>query len=164
MQLKKIIYTIVITYLAINLFGLVVTGVIKSTGVFERSEHELKKRSSTEHPCVRDSDCGEGSCKQDGNSVFYYCECDDGWIDDTDGKICAYEQKPELTSFLLSFFVGVIGVDWFYLSCGNGVYIFAGVMKILTLGCCGIWAIVDWIRILAHAFPDGNWQELYNNM
>jgi len=52
--------------------------------------------------------------------------------------------------------VGEFGADWFYLAVGNGGYIAGGIFKILTGGMLGIWYIVDWIRVLADAFPDGN--------
>ena len=57
--------------------------------------------------------------------------------------------------FLVSFFAGATGADWFYLSAGNGGYIAAGVFKLLTLGGLGVWQVTDWIRVLDDAFPDG---------
>lgn len=165
MNIRRIIYTFILTTIAIKVFGLMVAVGIKGSGVFEKTDHhELKKRSSTQHPCSRDSQCGTGICKEDGQSNEYYCQCDDGWIDDSDGNICAYEQKSELVAFLVSFFVGEFGVDWFYLARGNANYIVAGVFKILTIGCCGIWWLVDWIRILAGSFDDGNGIALNMNM
>ena len=70
-------------------------------------------------------------------------------------KPCAYQQKEKLTVFLLSFFAGSVGADWFYLAAGNGAYIAAGVFKLFTCGGFGIWALVDWIRVLTNKFPDG---------
>ena len=155
-----------LTYFALLAFNAVVFTGVKVSGIFETPEQKsnLLKRSSTEHPCTRDSDCGSGICKQDGQSTSYYCQCDDGWTDDSDGKICNYQRKSELIAFLVSFFVGGLGVDWFYLARGNAGYIVGGVFKLLTLGCCGIWWTVDWIRILANGFPDGNGYDLWNNM
>ena len=66
------------------------------------------------------------------------------------------ERKDKIVVFLLSFFVGFFGVDWFYLSDGNGGYIVAGIFKILTLGGLGLWWLIDWIRVLADAFPYAN--------
>ena len=40
----------------------------------------------------------------------------------------------------------------------------AGVFKLLTLGGCGIWAMVDWIRILCDTFEDGRGLPLYDDM
>lgn len=111
--------------------------------------------------CEKSSDCGEHSqCVQDGPDYFI-CQCDSGWIDHND-KSCSYRQRDKLTAFLLSFFVGGLGIDWFYLCRKNAGYIVGGIFKLLTLGGCGVWWLVDWIRILADAFPDGNGFDLRN--
>ena len=132
--------------------------------------------------------------------------------------------KQQLTAFLLSFFLGGFGADWFYLAQGSTAYIAVGVTKLLlcmwplVLCCCIccsacfvgalrgagvqerrteiqrnfkysaqnkcgnilgcliyllcmtvfiilffgplIWWIVDFVRILAGTFPDGNGQDL----
>lgn len=75
--------------------------------------------------------CGNGACTISG-----VCQCNDAWVD-RDGAACSYEQKSKLTAFLLSFFAGGVGADWFYLARGNGGYIAAGVFKLLTGGFCG---------------------------
>merc|ERR1719266_272356 len=115
------------------------------------------------YPCKSQGECGEGVCKfgfqSTKNEKVDICECDVGWINH-DGKPCSYELKPKLTAFLISFFVGWLGADWFYLAQGSGAYICAGVFKLLTLGGLGIWALVDWIRILCDGFTDGNGMEL----
>jgi TM2 domain-containing membrane protein YozV len=72
--------------------------------------------------------------------------------------------KSKLGAFLISFLVGGIGVDWFYLSNGHAGYIVAGVFKLLTFGGIGIWWLVDWIRILTDSFPDGDGVELKIDM
>ncbi len=56
----------------------------------------------------------------------------------TDGK--TYKQ---LTAFLLCFFVGIIGIHRFYLG-----HIGIGIAQILTAGGCGIWTLIDFIRII----------------
>ena len=51
-------------------------------------------------------------------------------------------QKSKQTALFLSIFTGVLGVDRFYLG-----YTALGVLKLLTAGGAGIWALIDFIRI-----------------
>lgn len=50
--------------------------------------------------------------------------------------------KSQLVALLLCIFVGGIGIHRFYLG-----YTTEGILQILTLGGCGIWALIDLIRI-----------------
>jgi len=50
--------------------------------------------------------------------------------------------KSYVTALLLSFFLGTLGVDRFYLG-----YTGIGIAKLLTLGGCGVWALIDFIMI-----------------
>lgn len=54
-----------------------------------------------------------------------------------------------LTLFLLSIFLGELGVDRFYVG-----KIGTGVLKLITLGGCGVWWLIDWIMILSGKFTD----------
>jgi len=60
-----------------------------------------------------------------------------------------FSDKDYLTALLLSLFVGTLGVDRFYLG-----YTGLGVAKLLTLGGCGIWQIIDFILIAVRKLPD----------
>lgn len=60
-----------------------------------------------------------------------------------------FSSKSYTTALLLSFFVGVFGVDRFYLG-QTGL----GVAKLLTGGGCGIWALVDFILIAMRKVND----------
>ena len=50
--------------------------------------------------------------------------------------------KSQLVALLLCLFVGGIGIHRFYLG-----YIGIGIIQLLTLGGCGIWTLIDLIRI-----------------
>lgn len=51
--------------------------------------------------------------------------------------------KDPTLALLLSFFFGTFAVDRFYL--GN---IMLGILKLITIGGCGIWTIIDWFIIM----------------
>jgi hypothetical protein len=57
--------------------------------------------------------------------------------------------KDFVTTLLLSWFLGVLGVDRFYLG-HTGL----GVGKLLTFGGCGIWALIDFILIAMRKVTD----------
>ena len=134
--------------------------------------------------------CGMGDCRPRRTGYGKECVCDSRWMD-KDGEPCAYQAKSKLVAFLLSFFLGGLGADWFYLSCGNAGYIVGGIAKIIFVwilpvcgkalmssgegaamcgGCCLcivpglIWALADWIRVVDNSFPDGNGMPLYQDM
>jgi hypothetical protein len=50
--------------------------------------------------------------------------------------------KSQILAFVLCLLVGGIGIHRFYLG-----YIWQGVVQLLTLGGCGVWALIDLIRI-----------------
>lgn len=54
-------------------------------------------------------------------------------------------------AILLSIFFGGLGIDRFYLG-----YIGLGILKLLTLGGCGIWALIDLILIATNKMKDAN--------
>lgn len=51
--------------------------------------------------------------------------------------------KSQLVALLLAIFVGGIGIHRFYLG-----YTGIGVIQLLTAGGCGIWALIDLVRII----------------
>lgn len=65
------------------------------------------------------------------------------------------ERKKWLTALLLSILLGGLGVDRFYLG-----YTGLGVLKLLTCGGLGIWAIIDIIMIATGKLNDASGQPL----
>ena len=51
--------------------------------------------------------------------------------------------KSWVVCVILCFLLGEIGIHRFYMG-----YIWQGVVQLLTAGGCGIWTLIDWIRIL----------------
>lgn len=99
---------------------------------------EVKNHSG----CFTDHDCSDhGKCLN-----YTDCHCDRGWI--THGNsaesntYCNYRQLSKKKAFFLSFFFGIFGTDWFYLSRANLGYIIAGIFKLLLgCGCCVTWLL-----------------------
>lgn len=61
----------------------------------------------------------------------------------------AVSDKSKGTTALLCFFLGNLGVHRFYVG-----KIGTGIAMLLTLGCAGIWTLVDFIIILCGNFKD----------
>ena len=62
--------------------------------------------------------------------------------EDRFSMISCIELKDPTTFLLISLFLGSLGVDRFMLK-ETGM----GVLKLLTLGCCGVLTIIDWFSI-----------------
>jgi TM2 domain-containing membrane protein YozV len=60
-------------------------------------------------------------------------------------------ERKFLVALLLSILIGGLGIDRFYMG-----YIGLGVLKLITLGGCGIWAIIDIILIATDNLKDAD--------
>lgn len=63
--------------------------------------------------------------------------------------------KSQLVALLLCGFLGTLGVHRFYLG-----YTWQGIVQLLTAGGCGIWALIDFIRIITGSLgpKDGEYE------
>ncbi|HIH04853.1 TPA: TM2 domain-containing protein [Candidatus Woesearchaeota archaeon] len=66
------------------------------------------------------------------------------------------EKRKFIIALLLSIFVGAFGVDRFYMG-----LIGTGILKLITLGGCGVWWLIDLILIATNQLrdADGNYLE-----
>ncbi|MCH2646116.1 MAG: TM2 domain-containing protein [Candidatus Thalassarchaeum sp.] len=65
--------------------------------------------------------------------------------------------KDWTTLLILSLLLGWLGVDRFYAG-----HIGLGVLKLLTLGGCGIWALIDIILVATGKFSDADGLPIVN--
>ena len=63
--------------------------------------------------------------------------------------------KSKLTAILLCFFLGSLGIHWFYLG-----YRLIGVIQLLTFGGFIIWAIVDLIMLIIGSLKNSEGNDL----
>ena len=68
-----------------------------------------------------------------------------------------YSDKDWTTLLILSILLGGLGVDRFYAG-----HIGLGVLKLLTVGGCGIWALIDIVLVATGKFSDADGLPIVN--
>lgn len=63
--------------------------------------------------------------------------------------------KSQAVAFILSWLLGILGIDRFYLG-----YTGLGILKLVTLGGCGIWALIDYIIVGMGSMKDAQGNSL----
>lgn len=103
--------------------------------------------------------CNDGVCA-DG-----VCICREGMINRGDSP-CSYKaiSKSDAFTYAVLPVLASMGYPWFHIARGNGLYIFLGVMKILTAAGCALWWIVDMILVASGSLRDGNGAPFFDDM
>jgi len=96
------------------------------------------------------------SCGSEVNDKAVVCvKCGVALNNNASGQVGPVSDKEWLVALLLAFFVGVFGVHRFYTG-----HIGIGIIQLLTLGGCGIWALIDFILIVVGSYTDAQGRQL----
>ena len=102
---------------------------------YDDNADDTKHNTNIEISCKNDTDCGypSGYCREHRDPVRYICLCEDPYFSVKESEPCQEKRKSKLVAFLLSFFLGLVGADWFYLSNGRSANTLAHIFILLNL-------------------------------
>lgn len=105
----------------------------------------------------------EKYCQECGKSINIKAEiCPKCGVRQASLSLKTKEQQNEenkwLTTLLLCWLLGVLGVHRFYTG-----HTTIGVIQLLTLGGCGIWVLIDFINIIVGNYKDADGNPIKNN-
>jgi TM2 domain len=95
-------------------------------------------------------------CGAEANSLAVVCvKCGVALPGQSQAAPANPQDKEWVVTLLLCFFLGIFGVHRFYTG-----HTMIGVVQLLTLGGCGIWALIDFILILVGNYKDASGRPL----
>ena len=99
----------------------------------------------------------QGSGPAQPNQGYGYAQPNQGYgyAQPNQGYAAMTPQKSFVATWLLAMFLGGLGIDRFYLGKTG-----SAIAKLLTLGGCGIWALVDLIMVLTGSTRDAQGRPL----
>ena len=102
---------------------------------YDDNADDTKHNTNIEISCKNDTDCGypSGYCREHRDPVRYICLCENPYFSVKESEPCQEKRKSKLVAFLLSFFLGLVGADWFYLSNGRSANTLAHIFILLNL-------------------------------
>ena len=106
---------------------------------YDDNADDTKHNTNIEISCKNDTDCGypSGYCREHHDHLHdplrYICLCEDPYFSVKESEPCQEKRKSKLMAFMLSFFLGLVGADWFYLSNGRSANTLAHIFILLNL-------------------------------
>ena len=93
-------------------------------------------------------------CGKEYTAEARYCQSCGSMLESSQGTP-ASPRRELIIALLLSIFLGQLGIDRFYLG-----YIGLGLLKLFTLGGCGVWWLIDIILIATRKVNDSDGEPL----
>lgn len=95
-------------------------------------------------------ECGKQVSAEATTCPFCGVQLNEEPVTATAANVSEKSDRDWLTTFLLCWFLGYLGVHSFYTK-KTGI----GIIQLLTAGGCGIWTFIDWVMLLVGSYRDG---------